>query len=191
MASVTFLRHIISLSSALQDLFQIRFLEAISDLELLPNEISVNRMIAPISSDQENDHIREDSVVSINPPERMHLAALEFDADLLSSNFLTKVQLAVALDADLAEDQRNCCLGSNPHRYHVLLLRIVGGFCIVFGSISIGIGSHLRIFFSNFIAGPWWNSLPVIVAGASHRSLCTSTDAMMTILLSQNRPFRN
>ena len=137
------------------------------DQEKLPNEISADIMIAPVSSDQENDLVREDNVVSTYPSETTHLAAVEFDMDMLSSDFMTKVQLAIALDADLSEDQRNCCLGSNPHRYHVLLLRIAGGLCIVFGSISIGIGSHLRAFFSNFIAGPWWISLPVIVAGTS------------------------
>ena len=141
-------------------------------------------MIAPITSAQENDHVREDNVVSITPTETTHLAAVEFDVDMLSSDFMTKIQLAVALDADLTEDQRNCCLGSNPHRYHVLLLRIVGGFCIVFGSISIGIGSHLRVFFSNFVAGPWWISLPVIVAGSSSHSLTSNITLMQTKFIS-------
>ena len=130
-------------------------------------------MIAPISADLGDNTLRErtaeHSVAGTDPAGTTHLAALEFDADMLSSDFMTKVQLAVALDADLTEDQRNCCLGSNPHRYHVLLLRIVGGLCIVFGSISIGVGSHLHVFFSNFIAGPWWISLPVIIAGAFRR----------------------
>jgi hypothetical protein len=77
------------------------------------------------------------------------------------------------LDSDLASDLlRNdpqralpLPLTDNPHRQHVFLLRLAGGFCVVFASVEIFLGVHLSPYFSNFINGVWWAAVPVLVAG--------------------------
>jgi hypothetical protein len=88
------------------------------------------------------------------------------DSDLASDLLPTAPQRALPLP--LTEDSSGysfCCIGDNPHRQHVFLLRLAGGFCVVFASVEIFLGVHLSPYFSNFINGVWWAAVPVLVAG--------------------------
>jgi hypothetical protein len=88
------------------------------------------------------------------------------DSDLASDLLRNDPQRALPLP--LTEDSSGysfCCIGDNPHRQHVFLLRLAGGFCVVFASVEIFLGVHLSPYFSNFINGVWWAAVPVLVAG--------------------------
>lgn len=88
------------------------------------------------------------------------------DSDLASDLLYNCPQRALPLP--LTEDSSGysfCCMGDNPHAHHVFLLRLAGGFCVVFATVEIGIGVHLSPFFSNFINGVWWAAVPVFAAG--------------------------
>lgn len=88
------------------------------------------------------------------------------DSDLAAELLHTTPQRALPLP--LTEDSTGYsffCVGDNPHRHHVFLLRLAGGFCIVFASVEIYLGAHLSPYFSNFINGVWWAAVPVLVAG--------------------------
>jgi hypothetical protein len=88
------------------------------------------------------------------------------DSDLASELLHNTPQRALPLP--LTEDSFGynlCCIGDNPHKQHVFLLRLVGGFCVVFASVEIFLGVHLSPYFSNFINGVWWAAVPVFIAG--------------------------
>lgn len=58
-----------------------------------------------------------------------------------------------------------CAARESPNFSHVLLLRITGGLCMLFGIIEVGLGASLYTFFSNFRAGAWWSVILVVWSG--------------------------
>lgn len=95
------------------------------------------------------------------------LAILPLDTSLVSSDATAIPQDAIFLDADENAGPIYSCQGKKPHGFHTFLLHIVGGFCIVFGCVEIGLGLRLHDYFSNLAAGAWWGGVPVVIAGES------------------------
>lgn len=93
------------------------------------------------------------------------LTILPLDASLVSSDVPAIPQDAIFLDADGDAGPIYCCQGNKPHKFHMFLLHTVGGFCIVFGCVEIGLGLRLHDCFSNLTTGVWWAGVPVVIAG--------------------------
>ena len=58
----------------------------------------------------------------------------------------------------------------DPHGSQIVVLRIAGTICVLFGLIEIGIGSYLFKEFSNAQVGAWWSVLLPTVAGIFFQS---------------------
>lgn len=50
---------------------------------------------------------------------------------------------------------------------HILVLRIVGSLCLLFGLIELGVGGALYNYLSNVKSGAWWAGIFTITAGLS------------------------
>ena len=90
---------------------------------------------------------------------------LPLDLNLISNESLAITQDAVALDSDIDLGPTFCCRGKKPHGFHVFLLYIAAGFCVIFGCVEIGLGLHLKNYFLNLATGVWWAAVPVVAAG--------------------------
>lgn len=93
------------------------------------------------------------------------LSVLPLDLNLVSNELRATPQDATALDTDGESGPIFCCRGKRPHGFHIFLLHIGGGFCILFGCVEIGLGLRLNNYFSNLDTGVWWAGVPVVVAG--------------------------
>ena len=68
-------------------------------------------------------------------------------------------------DSDEKSAENKSFSGKDPHGSQIVVLRIAGTICVLFGLIEIGIGSYLFKEFSNAQAGAWWSVLLPTVAG--------------------------
>ena len=96
---------------------------------------------------------------------------LPLDLNLVSNESRSFTQDAIALDSDFDFGPTFCCQGRKPHGYHIFLIYIAGGFCLIFGCVEIGLGLHLENYFLNLATGVWWAAVPVLAAGKFRLSM--------------------
>lgn len=72
-------------------------------------------------------------------------------------------------DEDYAEE--NMRLTNHRHvavdSVHILVLRIIGSLCLLFGLIELGVGGALYNYLSNVKSGAWWAGIFTITTGIS------------------------
>lgn len=72
-------------------------------------------------------------------------------------------------DPERGQASSGCCSCTDssdpPDSVHVLLLRIIGSFTLVFGGIEIGLGVGIFNFLDNEKLGAWWVGVITVIAG--------------------------
>ena len=86
--------------------------------------------------------------------------------DTLSNISAAPPQVAVRAETRQSCFDSNSAVSSDDFSViHMRLLRCIGTLCIIFGTIEIGLGGSLFVFFSNVRAGAWWSVVLVVIAG--------------------------
>ena len=68
-------------------------------------------------------------------------------------------------DIEEYRNRKSCLDGIDPNGSQILLLRITGTICVIFGIIEITFGSYLFDEFATTEAGAWWAVLLLLIAG--------------------------
>ena len=68
-------------------------------------------------------------------------------------------------DIEEYRNRKSCVDGIDPNGSQILLLRITGTICVIFGIIEITFGSYLFDEFATTEAGAWWAVLLLLIAG--------------------------
>ena len=68
-------------------------------------------------------------------------------------------------DVEEYRNRKSCVDGIDPNGSQIILLRITGAVCVIFGIIEIAFGSYLFDEFANADAGAWWAVLVMPIAG--------------------------
>lgn len=82
----------------------------------------------------------------------------------------TKSRGAAIEDTERGQSSARCCPGSpdsseSSDSVHVLLLRIIGSFTLIFGVVEIGLGFGIFTFLNHMKLGAWWVGIITSIAG--------------------------
>ena len=92
-------------------------------------------------------------------------------------------------DVQEYRNRKSCLDGIDPNGSQIILLRITGAGCVIFGIIEIAFGSYLFDEFVNADAGAWWAVLVLPIAG-KNVVMMKLLLPVLQLLISNSKPVR-